>query len=218
MNYQALAGAVARATGDADGPAIPRVPIADLAAATVAALAHLRGVGEALQTGEGERIDVAMADVVASWIGPHAGTAHRDGRRTDARLTRLRRVPLRRRRVPHARGDLRGPLLDGGVRRPGDRRAARPALRAASRAVEECNAAVAAAVARLDRDAAIARLAAAGAPVAPVLTPSETGSNPQFRAREVFVDDDGDTRTAFPGRLRVHPVRPPGPAPEPDSA
>ena len=74
--------------------------------------------------------------------------------------------------------------------------------------VEECNAAVAAAVARLDRDAAIARLADAGAPVAPVLTPSEAGRNPQFRTREVFVDDDGDTRTAFPGRL----TRAPGPA------
>ena len=34
-----------------------------------------------LQTGEGERIDVAMADVVASWVGPHAGTEMRGPRR-----------------------------------------------------------------------------------------------------------------------------------------
>ena len=47
VNYQALAGAVAARPGDEIGPAIPRVPIADLAAANVAALLDLRGVGEA---------------------------------------------------------------------------------------------------------------------------------------------------------------------------
>ena len=47
LNYQALAGAIAPRRSDDDDPAIPRVPIADLAAGTVAALADLRGMGEA---------------------------------------------------------------------------------------------------------------------------------------------------------------------------
>ena len=31
-----------------------------------------------VQTGEGERIDVAMADVCAAWVGPYDTVAHRD--------------------------------------------------------------------------------------------------------------------------------------------
>ena len=76
VNYQALAGAVTRA-GAAEDPGIPKVPIADLAAATVAALAVCAAWANRLRTGEGERIDVAMADVVASWIGPRSGNAIR---------------------------------------------------------------------------------------------------------------------------------------------
>ena len=74
VNYQALAGAIARANAP-DDVAIPRVPIADLAAATVAALAICAAWANKLRTGKGERIDVAMADVVASWIGPRSGNA-----------------------------------------------------------------------------------------------------------------------------------------------
>ena len=217
LNYQALAGAVAARPGDEIGPAIPRVPIADLAAANVAALLICAAWAKRLQTGEGERIDVSMADVIASWVGPHEGTAHRDAdepvrgspgygvfETADAKYLTLAVIS-----EDHFWTAVCDALEIEGLRD----------LHYAQRLaqVEECNAAVAAAVARLDRDAAIARLADAGAPVAPVLTPSEAGRNPQFRTREVFVDDDGDTRTAFPGRLRVHPVRPPGPAPEPDS-
>src|SRR6476661_4433218 len=55
VNYQALAGANAP-----DDVTIPRVPIADLAAATVAALAICAAWAHKCRTGEGERIDVAM--------------------------------------------------------------------------------------------------------------------------------------------------------------
>ena len=61
VNYQALAGAIAP-RGD-ETPAIPHVPIADLAAGTVAALLICAAWAKRVQTGEGERIDVAMADV-----------------------------------------------------------------------------------------------------------------------------------------------------------
>jgi crotonobetainyl-CoA:carnitine CoA-transferase CaiB-like acyl-CoA transferase len=217
LNYQALAGAVAARPGDATGPAIPRVPIADLGAANVAALLICAAWAKRLQTGEGERIDVSMADVIASWMGPHEGTAHRDSdepvrgspgygvfETADAKYLTLAVIS-----EDHFWAAVCDALEIEGLR---DLTYAQRLAR-----VEECNAAVAAAVGRLDRDAAIARLVDAGAPVAPVLTPAEAGSNPQFRTREVFVDDDGDTRTAFPGRLTVHPARLPGPAPEPDS-
>ncbi len=218
LNYQALAGAVAPRSGDATGPAIPRVPIADLAAANVAALLICAAWAKRVQTGEGERIDVAMADVIASWVGPHEGVAHRDAdepvggspgygvfETADGKYLTLAVIS-----EDHFWAAVCEALQIEGLR---DLTYAQRLAR-----VDECNAAVAAAVARVERDRAIERLAAAGAPVAPVLTPSESGRNAQFRDREVFVDDDGDIRTAFPGRLTVHPVRPPGPAPAPNSA
>ena len=75
VNYQALAGAIAARERDRTIPRSRSVPIADLAAATVAALAICAAWANRLRTGEGERIDVAMADVVASWIGPRSGNA-----------------------------------------------------------------------------------------------------------------------------------------------
>ena len=85
LNYQALAGAVgASAMPATPSPSIPRVPIADLAAANVAALLVCAAWAKRLQTGEGERIDVAMADVIASWVGPHVGHGDARPRRTGA--------------------------------------------------------------------------------------------------------------------------------------
>src|SRR4029079_16056895 len=84
LNYQALAGAIAPRATDEHDPAIPRLPIADLAAGTVAALLVCAAWAKRLQTGEGERIDVAMADVVAAWVGPSSGVAMR-GRPATAR-------------------------------------------------------------------------------------------------------------------------------------
>jgi crotonobetainyl-CoA:carnitine CoA-transferase CaiB-like acyl-CoA transferase len=218
LNYQALAGAVAPsagAGGDA-GPAIPRVPIADLAAGNVAAMLVCAAWAKRLQTGEGERIDVAMADVIASWVGPYASTAMRDRsepvagspgygvfRAADGGFVTLAVI---------SEDHFWAAVCDAlGI----------PELRALTYAerlddVDGCNAAVADAVARLDRDDAVARLTRAGAPVAPVLEPVEAGRHEQFRRRGVFVpDDEGQVRTAFPARLSVHPVRPPGPAPAP---
>ena len=79
--------------------------------------------------------------------------------------------------------------------------------------VDACNGAVADAVARFERDDAVDRLRAAGAPVTPVLTATESAAHEQFRVRGVFVDVDGTVRTGFPARLERHPVRAPGPAP-----
>jgi crotonobetainyl-CoA:carnitine CoA-transferase CaiB-like acyl-CoA transferase len=83
---------------------------------------------------------------------------------------------------------------------------------------DECQAAVTAACAGLDRDDALDRLTRAGAPVAPVLEPAEMAADAQFRDREVVFDaDDGTARLGFPAQLRVHPPRPPGAVPEVDA-
>jgi crotonobetainyl-CoA:carnitine CoA-transferase CaiB-like acyl-CoA transferase len=217
LNYQSLAGAVAPARAD-ETPVIPRVPIADLAAANVAALCICAAWAKRLQTGEGEHIDVAMADVIASWVGPTAGTAMRDRkepvrgspgygvfRAADGRYLSLGVIS-----EDHFWVAVCDTLGIAELRTLGyPERLER---------VEECNDAVARAVARVDRDETVARLLAAGAPVAPVIDAGEAGQHPQFRERGVFVDDAGAVRIAFPGRLLVHPVRAPGPAPEPGEA
>jgi crotonobetainyl-CoA:carnitine CoA-transferase CaiB-like acyl-CoA transferase len=216
VNYQALAGALAPRAGEE--PAIPRVPIADLAAGTVAAFCICAAWAKRIQTGEGERIDVAMADVVASWSGTSTGN-------------------LLRGRTQPARGSAGYGVFacaDGGwitlavISEDHFWRAVCDGLDLAVELRElrhlervdrydECQAAVAKACARLTRDEALERLTTAGAPVAPVLDPSEMAADRQFREREVVFDaGDGTARLGFPARLLEHLPRAPGPAPEVD--
>ncbi len=216
VNYQALAGALAPRAGE--DPVIPRVPIADLAAGTVAAFCICAAWAKRIQTGEGERIDVAMADVVASWSGTSSGN-----------LLRGRTRPTR----GSAGYGVFACADDGWItlavisedhfwQAVCDGLALADELRSLSHLArldrfDECQAAVAAACARLTRDEALERLTRAGAPVAPVLDPAEMAANEQFRVREVVFDaGDGTARLGFPARLQDHPPRPPGPIPEVD--
>ena len=217
VNYQALAGAIGRANA-MDDLTIPKVPIADLAAATVAALAICAAWANRLRTGEGERIDVAMADVVASWIGPRSGNAIKG--RDEAT------------RGSTGYGVFR--CADGGwialgvIAEDHFWSAVCAGLEIESLGdlayfdrldrFDECQRAVTAACAALPRDVAVARLTAAGAPVTPVLTPEEMGEHPHFRERGVIaVDDNGEKRVCFPAVFAEHPARRPGPSPEPDA-
>jgi crotonobetainyl-CoA:carnitine CoA-transferase CaiB-like acyl-CoA transferase len=216
VNYQALAGALAPREGEE--PAIPRVPIADLAAGTVAALCICAAWAKRIQTGEGERIDVAMADVVASWSGTSTGN-----------VLRGRAQPTR-----GSTGYGVFACADGGwitlavisedhfwkaVCEGLGLGAELGALRHLDRLerFDECQTAVADACRRLTRAEALDRLTRAGAPVAPVLEPAEMAADEQFRTREVVFDaGDGTARLGFPARLQDHPARPPGPIPDVD--
>jgi crotonobetainyl-CoA:carnitine CoA-transferase CaiB-like acyl-CoA transferase len=208
LNYQALAGAVAPRHPDDDAPAIPRLPIADLAAGTVAALLVCAAWAKRLQTGEGERIDVAMADVVAAWVGPSSGVEMR-GRAEPARGSPGYGV------FACAGGGFVSiaVISEDHFWRGACDALALTELRDLDYAarldrIEECNAALAAALRVLERDRAVEMLAAAGVPVAPVLRPEESAVHEQFLSRRVFVpNDDGPPRTAFPGRLSHHPFR-----------
>jgi crotonobetainyl-CoA:carnitine CoA-transferase CaiB-like acyl-CoA transferase len=214
VNYQALAGALTPRPGEA--PSIPRVPIADLAAGSVAAFCIAAAWARKLRTGEGERIDVAMADVVASWSGTSSGNVLR-GRK-------------------HAAGGSAGygvfACADGGWitlavisedhfwQAVCDGLDLAPALAGLGHLerldrFDDCQRAVTDAVARLTRADALERLTRAGAPVAPLYDPVEMTADEQFRARGVVFDaGDGTARLGFPARLSEHPVREPGPAPD----
>ena len=72
INYQAYAGVLAPSGGP---PVESSLPIADLAGGTFAALAVCAALLSRDRTGDGERVDVAMADVLATWTGPLTGTA-----------------------------------------------------------------------------------------------------------------------------------------------
>lgn len=219
VNYQALAGALAKRRDTDPDPAIPHLPVADLAGGTLAALLICAAWARRARTGEGERIDVAMADVVASWVGPRRGFTVRG----------LETPP----------GGSAGygvyRCLDGGFVALGviaedhfweavcavlglDELAGLSHRERLTR-LDECDGAVRGAVAAWHRDALVAALTAAGAPATPVLTPEEASAHPQFRDRGVVVEEpDGTLRSGFPARLARHPPRASGPVPDPDEA
>jgi crotonobetainyl-CoA:carnitine CoA-transferase CaiB-like acyl-CoA transferase len=66
LNYQAWAGSLAPNGGR---PVVPAIPIADLAGGMAAAMAICAAVVRRLRTGEGERVDVSITDVLATWTG-----------------------------------------------------------------------------------------------------------------------------------------------------
>src|SRR5207253_10888279 len=72
LNYQAWAGSLSPEGGPA---VVPAVPVADLAGGMAGALAVCAAVVRKVRSGEGERIDVAIADVLATWTGAAAPRA-----------------------------------------------------------------------------------------------------------------------------------------------
>lgn len=206
VNFQALAGALAPRGGDE--PQVPRLPVADLEGGTVCALLICAAWARRLTDGVGERIDVAMADVVAWWVGPRRGT----------RLTGAagRTVGSPGYGVFRARG---GEWIALGVL--GEQRLwdaicdaldldALAGLTFADRLerADEVHAAVSGAIGGLGRDDALARLYAAGAPATPVLQPEEATEHPQIRARDFHVDSDAGLVAGLPVRLAGEgPVR-----------
>src|SRR5205807_618406 len=72
INYLAWSGSL---SPDGGSPREPAVPVADLSGGMAAAFAICAAVVRRLQTGEGERVDVAMADVLATWTGAVAPQA-----------------------------------------------------------------------------------------------------------------------------------------------
>ncbi|WP_329519369.1 CaiB/BaiF CoA transferase family protein [Spirillospora sp. NBC_01491] len=221
VNYRAYASALPQ---DAVSPG-DELPVADMAAATMAAFAITAACLKARATGTGDRIDLGMADVLANWAGtvpatsgptttgpagtgpPTTGAARAGGPVPGYGIYPTRdghKITLgvvSEERLWAATCGALGLPEHAGV--PFAARLGR---------VAELDADVAAAVARLTRDEAVERLTAAGAPVAPLLTRAELMDHDHFRERGVI----GDGTVGSPVRTLAHPPLPPGPVAELD--
>jgi alpha-methylacyl-CoA racemase len=222
LNYAALAG-VADQIGNAAGPALSNLPVADLLGGTMTAAAGiLAALFDAARTGRGRHVDIAMADgVLAHAVLPLAGL-HQHGK-----------VP----QIGHSA--LTGALACYGFYRTADarhvavgalepkfwealcRRLERPDLvplhRSSDRATEESVRAELAAIFGAQPLAHWRELFRDGAGcVTPVLRIDETLAHPHFRARGMRAAAGADAATpqlGCPIKMTGFEPSPPRPAP-----
>jgi crotonobetainyl-CoA:carnitine CoA-transferase CaiB-like acyl-CoA transferase len=201
INYQALSGMLQEL-----GSTVPSVPIADIGAGLAAAFAICAALVRAGRTGEGEQIDVAMADVMATWTGPLEAAQMRTGGAQGA--------------GEGAAGygvydTADGQLVLGVVTEDPFWRAVCAVLdldelsgcsfAERSARAGELNAVLAQRLAGRKRDEVVGELAAGGVPASPVLRRAEVMDSEHFRRRGVVV---GSTM-AHPVRFGAAPARPP---------
>jgi crotonobetainyl-CoA:carnitine CoA-transferase CaiB-like acyl-CoA transferase len=199
INFQAVAGALRRGPDEAP-EAAPRIPVADLEGGTVCAALVCAAWARRLQTGEGARLDVAMADVVAWWIGPASGAAVAGSERRTGGVGGYGTfatadggwVALGTLTEQH--------LWDAVCRAVGlsDLVGLGPSERIADAA--GLNGRLAAAVADLDLEVALERFTAEGAPASPVLVAEDAAAHEQLVARRAY---DATPGTRPPPGLEV---------------
>ena len=215
INYLAWSGALAPEGGP---PREPAVPVADLSGGMAAAFAICAAVVRKLKTGEGERIDVAMADVLATWTGAVAPQA--EGTDEGARG------------VPPGYGTFEtagsehvavGVLTEDHFWRPlcsvldlDDDIASLSFVDRMARG-GELQTRVADAIRKRNRDELVGELLAVGVPVAPVFDRSAmVGLRHFVERRAVTTEDWADPATGFPVRFVHHPATRREPPPEID--
>jgi crotonobetainyl-CoA:carnitine CoA-transferase CaiB-like acyl-CoA transferase len=212
-NYQAYAGALV--TPPSGGPPVPAgALIGDQGSGTAAAFAILAAVLCARRTGEGEFIDVSIADLLVSWVAPmrEIGNGRRTSRSGKSPGTGVYAtaeggyVVLGIFSEDHFWDTLCGSL---GLYHHAGLGMAKRAERS-----DELRQALERGLAARTRDELVTSLSLLGIPIAPVLSWSEALEHPHFRARGVLtIGPDGDRRVAHPIRYRRHPARAPGEAP-----
>lgn len=208
INYQALAGVLEPRDG---APVVPRPPLADLAGGAYAAMAICAALLRRASTGEGEQIDVAMADVLATWTGA------------------VRSYPVEGTGVTLS-GDLPGygtfATADGGwialgvlsedhfwsalCRGLGLDAEAALTLPERVSAQARLGALVRERIAARRRDELVESLVPLGVPVAPILSQDEMLAAEQFRARGLVAEG----AMGHPMRYRLHPAVERGAVPE----
>ena len=213
LNYQAWAGALAP---DGETPVMCAVPIADLAGGMVAAFAITAALYRRQRTGEGEYIDAAMGDVLATWTGTaRAQAGGAEGVRgvpgygifetADGRYVTL--AVLAEDHFWRALCETLG--LDGIGDLGFTARLAR---------LGELQAQIAAAIRAETQADLVARLLAANVPAAPVSDRAGMVAHPHFRERDVVTSDPwADPATGYPVRFASHPARRHAPPPELDA-
>ncbi len=196
VNYQSWAGVLEPSAGQP--PVLPRPPIADLAGGAYAALA----VCAALVKGEGEVVDVAMTDVLASWTGAVPPLRLPDDTLLGGRVAGY---------GIYATAD--GGWISLGVlsedhlwsalaRATGLDDTADLDFPTRAEQYEDLEARLVEAVAARPRDELVAALEPVGVPVAPVLSQAEVLEAETFRARGLVVDGPAMNH---PLRYRDHP-------------
>jgi crotonobetainyl-CoA:carnitine CoA-transferase CaiB-like acyl-CoA transferase len=211
VSYLAYSGALRPSGGK---PQQPTVPISDLAGGVAAAFAITAACLGAKRTGRGERVDVSIADVLATWVGP-----------------------VERIRMEGVEAPLAGVPGYGVFPTDDDRYIALGIMNedhfwvGLCQALElheheqlgrterhgrthELNGVIADAISRLTEDEAIARLRRHDVPVAAVLTRAEMLEHPHFQERGTVVVGPGGRRASGPlVRFEHLPGRPPFGAP-----
>jgi crotonobetainyl-CoA:carnitine CoA-transferase CaiB-like acyl-CoA transferase len=211
VNYQAWSGLLAPTGGV---PVEPAVPLADLTGGMAAAFAICAALVRRVSAGEGERIDVSMADVLATWTGVTASDGEADKDKPGGTVPGYgnfetadgRFVSLGVLSEDHFWSALCDVLDLTEVRDLG--------FAARSTQGVSLQASVTAAIAGRDFTELVPALLEGGVPVAPVLTRSEMAELPHFRERATVLD--GPT-TGYPVRLEQHPARQETPAPTLDA-
>lgn len=207
VNYQAYAGVLSPFGGK---PVAATIPIGDLGAGMTAAMATVAGCFRARATGEGERIDIGIADVLATWTGavgkltPTGSPQPMDGlpgygiyRTSDERFITIGVLAEDTFWSQLCRALGLSQLEDIGLV---DR----------VRMKKELDAEVATVVARLTLAEAQELLEKHDVPVAPALTRNEMLRHLHFRQRGTVVDDEmtGNTPAmGHPARYLAHPAR-----------
>ena len=206
VNYQSWAGVLEPRAGQAE-PVLLRPPIADLAGGAYAALAICAALVRRGRTGEGEVIDVAMTDVLASWTGVLPPVTMPDGTALGGRVAGYGIyatadggwVSLGVLSEDHLWSALATAVgLDDVTELTFTERTAR---------CEELEARLVGALGTRDRDELVAALEPVGVPVAPVLSGAEVAEADTFRQRGLVVDGpDGAPAMGHPLRYRDHPT------------
>ncbi|HTT86683.1 MAG TPA: CaiB/BaiF CoA-transferase family protein [Acidimicrobiales bacterium] len=214
VNYQAYAGVLSPRGGD---PVAGSLPVGDLGAGMTAAMATVAACFRARTTGEGERIDVGIADVLATWTGavgqltPVGCEQPMDGlpgygtyRTADDRYVGIGVL-------------VEGSFWSGLCRALGLEGLGDLGLNERITKKGELDAAVADAVARFPLDEVVRRLEGVDVPVSPVLTRAEMLGLDHFRHRGTVLAGAGGSTDGpvmgHPARYAVHPAHPPGPVP-----
>ena len=208
INYLGAAGVLAVSGVPGGGPAQSfGLPVADLCGAMYALSSTLAALLQRQHTGQGQHLDVALADCALHWMNPRLGAWRSSG---DADLAAQREATL----VKAAYGaflcrdgrhlsvaaledhfwarlcealDL-SPYGDAAFRSHGARKKAAPAI----------NARLAEALAALDADDAFALLQRHDVPVAPVVEPAALAALPQFAQRGKFEGDAALALARYP--------------------
>jgi len=208
INYLGAAGVLAVSGVPGGGPAQSfGLPVADLCGAMYALSSTLAALLQRQHTGQGQHLDVALADCALHWMNPRLGAWRSSG---DADLEAQREATL----VKAAYGaflcrdgkhlsvaaledhfwvrlcealDL-SPYGDAAFRSHGARKKVAPAI----------NARLAEALAALDADDAFALLQRHDVPVAPVVEPAALAALPQFAQRGKFEGDAALALARYP--------------------